>query len=69
MHSFAMLEHVEGTEPPLLSIKTHHWFTPHLVIPLQGVDPDLVYAYLLERVRGGRASAHVRRPRRAWMGF
>jgi len=50
MRSFSMLEHIEGELPPLLSIKTHSWLTPHLVIPLAGVDADAVYAYLLEHV-------------------
>ncbi len=50
MRSFSVLEHIEGELPPLLSIKTHSWLTPHLVVPLENVDADGVYAIFLEKV-------------------
>jgi len=50
MISFSVLEDVEGELPPMLSIKTESWLSPHLIIPLEGVDADTVYAYFLERV-------------------
>lgn len=50
MTSFSVLEDIEGKFPPVLSVKTTHWFFPHLVIPLEGVDVDLVYAYFLHHV-------------------
>jgi len=50
MHSFTVLEDIDGEYPPVLSIKTESWHSPHLVIPLQGVDADLIYAHLLHHV-------------------
>src|SRR5258708_5498580 len=50
MHSFSVLEDIEGELPPVLSIKTHSLLTPHLVITLEGTDVDAIYAHLLERV-------------------
>ncbi len=53
MRSFSMLEHIEDKLPPLLSIKTENWLSPHLVIPLEGVDADAVYAHMLSHVHEG----------------
>ncbi len=50
MHSFTVLEDIDGEYPPLLSIKTASWHSPHLVIPLQGVDADMIYAHFLHHV-------------------
>jgi len=50
MLSFSVLEDIEGELPPLLSIKTESWLSPHLVIPLAGVDADMVYGHFLSRV-------------------
>lgn len=50
MTSFSVLEDIEGTLPPMISIKTESWLSPHLVIPLEGVDVDVVYAYFLHHV-------------------
>ena len=50
MISFTVLEDIEDEFPPMLSIKTESWLSPHLIIPLEGVDADTVYAYFLERV-------------------
>lgn len=50
MISFSVLEDIEGKLPPLLSIKTENWLSPHLVIPLEGVDADMVYAHFLQNV-------------------
>ena len=50
MTSFSVLEDIEGTSPPLLSVKTESVFSPHLVIPLENVDVDGVYAVFLEYV-------------------
>jgi hypothetical protein len=50
MHSFSVLEDIEGRLPPLLSIKNDSWISPHLLVPLEGVDVDFVYLYFLERV-------------------
>ncbi|MBI2409949.1 hypothetical protein HYV30_02810 [Candidatus Kaiserbacteria bacterium] len=69
MLSFCTLEDIEGQLPPLLSVKTDSWLSPHLVIPLEGVDADAVYAYFLQHVdetehRHGFADLLA-----AWLGF
>ncbi len=53
MHSFSVLEYIDETKPPVLSIKTHSLFSPHLMIPLEGVDADAVYALLFAYVDSG----------------
>ncbi len=50
MLSFSVLEDIEGTLPPIISIKTESWLSPHLIIPLEGVDPEMVYGYFLKHV-------------------
>ncbi|MBI4088587.1 hypothetical protein HY415_00640 [Candidatus Kaiserbacteria bacterium] len=50
MISFSVLEDIEGELPPMISIKTESWLSPHLIIPLQGVDADAIYAYFLQHV-------------------
>jgi hypothetical protein len=50
MTSFSVLEDVEGEYPPMLSIKTESWLSPHLIVPLRHEDADRVYSYFLERV-------------------
>lgn len=69
MHSFSVLEDIEGELPPMLSIKNDHWFLPHLIIPLDGVDVDLVYAHFLEKIE---EAEHRHTPSdvvAAWLGF
>lgn len=53
MHSFSVLEYIDGSKPPVLSIKTHSLLSPHLMIPLEGVDSDAVYAFLFAYVEEG----------------
>jgi hypothetical protein len=50
MISFSVLEDIEGEFPPMISIKTKNWHSPHLIIPLEGVDADVIYAYFLHHV-------------------
>ena len=50
MTSFSVLEDIEGELPPMLSIKTESWLSPHLIIPLRKEDADMVYTYFAERV-------------------
>jgi len=50
MTSFSVLEDIQGELPPLLSVKADSWHSPHLLIPLEGVDADEVYAYFLHHV-------------------
>lgn len=69
MLSFSVLEDIEGELPPLLSVKTEHWLSPHLVIPLEGVDPDLVYAHFLQNVDESKHHHSFSDVVAAWLGF
>ncbi len=44
--SFSMIEYLDETLPPFLSIKTRSILVPHLSIPVEDVDVDEVYAFL-----------------------
>lgn len=50
MMSFTVMEYLDDSLPPSISIKTTSILTPHLTIPLPGVDADAVYEYMYERV-------------------
>ncbi|MFA5996147.1 MAG: hypothetical protein WC790_00255 [Candidatus Paceibacterota bacterium] len=69
MMSFSVLEDIEGKLPPVLSIKTETWHSPHLMIPLEGVDVDVVYGYLVQHV--DELEHHHSFPDlvAAWLGF
>lgn len=69
MISFSVLEDIEGELPPLLSIKNDHWFSPHLHIPLEGVDADIVYAYFLRHVDEDQHHHTFADVVAAWLGF
>lgn len=69
MISFSVFEDIEGTLPPLLSIKNETWLSPHLVIPLEGVDADAVYAYFLQHVDEGEHKHTFADLVAAWLGF
>ncbi len=70
MRSFAVLEYPDAADvPPVLSIKTEHWLAPHLLIPLNGVDADALYAYLLERVEEGEHPPTMADVVARWIGF
>lgn len=69
MTSFCTLEDIEGELPPLLSIKTESWLSPHLVIPLEGVDADAVYAYFLQHVDESEHHHTFTDLVAAWLGF
>ena len=69
MISFAVLEDIEDELPPLLSIKNDHWFTPHLMIPLQGVDVDHIYAHFLANVDEDKHPPTMTDVVAAWLGF
>jgi hypothetical protein len=69
MESFSVLEDIEGQYPPVLSIKNDSWLTPHLTVPLDGVDADLVYAYLLTRIDEGVHKHTFTGLVAAWLGF
>ena len=69
MISFSVLEDIEGELPPLLSIKNESWLSPHLMIPLEGVDADGVYAHFLQRVDEGKHQHTLSDLVAAWLGF
>ena len=69
MHSFSVLEDVENELPPILSIKTDSWHSPHLIIPLEGVDVDVVYTFFLQRVDEGEHPHTFVDLVAAWLGF
>jgi len=69
MISFSVLEDIEGELPPLLSIKNDSWLSPHLMIPLEGVDAETVYAYFLQHVDEGQHSHTFTDLVAAWLGF
>lgn len=69
MMSFSVLEDLEGELPPVISIKTESWLSPHLVIPLDGVDADTVYAYFLRHVDEEEHKHSVTDLVAAWLGF
>ena len=45
--SFWVEEH--DANPPILLVDTTKWLSPNIVMPIEGVDPKEVRAYLLER--------------------
>ena len=69
MISFSVLEDIEGKFPPLLSIKTRNLLSPHLVIPLEGVDADAVYSYFLHHVDENEHPHTFVDLVAAWLGF
>lgn len=69
MTSFSVLEDVEGEYPPMLSVKTVNWLTPHLIIPLRPEDADTIYAFFSERVEEGEHKHTVVDVVAAWLGF
>jgi len=69
MLSFSVLEDVEGEYPPMLSIKTANWLTPHLIIPLEHVDVDIVYTYFLNHVTEDDHRHTFTDLVAAWLGF
>ena len=69
MISFSLLEDVEGTLPSLLSIKNENWLSPHLVIPLEGVDVDALYERFLHQVKEDEHPHTFVDLVAAWLGF
>lgn len=69
MISFSVLEDVEDILPPMISIKTESWFSPHLIIPLEGVDADMIYEYFLHHVDEGDHQHTFADLVAGWLGF
>ncbi len=53
MLHFSVLEYVDETLPPSLSIKTKNLLSPHLLIPIIGYDPVDVYDYIAAHLPEG----------------
>ncbi len=53
IHSFSVLEYIDETKAPSLSIKTKSLLAPHFLIPLNDVDADKVYAFLFAYIDEG----------------
>ena len=53
MRDFAILEFIDPTQPPALSIKTNHVLSPHLMIPIHDHDPLDVYEYISRHLPEG----------------
>ena len=69
MTSFSVLEDIEEELPPVLSIKTESLLSPHLVIPLEGVDADAVYRIFLASVDEAEHPHTIHDLIAAWLGF
>jgi len=69
MVSFSFLEDIEGKLPPMLSIKNETWLSPHLVIPLNNVDADVVYEYFLQHVDESEHNHTFVDLVATWLGF
>lgn len=54
MNHFSVLEYVDETLPPSLSLKTNHILAPHLLIPIVGHDPLEIYEYISLHLPEGR---------------
>lgn len=59
MLHFSVLEYPDHDLPPALSIKTRSLLTPHLLVPIVGVDPDEVYEYISHHLEEGRHETSV----------
>lgn len=69
MESFSVLEDIRGEYPPMISIKTEKWLSPHLIIPLAGVDVDAIYSYFLAHVKEEEHPHTLADLVAAWFGF
>jgi len=69
MISFSVLEDIEGEYPPMISIKNKSWLSPHLIIPLEGIDVDTIYAYFLQHVDESEHARTFPDLVAAWLGF
>lgn len=54
MLHFSVLEYLDETIPPALSIKTRHLFAPHLLIPIVDHDPIQIYEYMSLHLTEGK---------------
>jgi hypothetical protein len=54
MRDFAVLEYIDESLPPALSLKTNHLLSPHLLIPITEHDPEEIYWHIEQRLPEGR---------------
>lgn len=54
MLHFSVLEYLDETVPPALSIKTRHFLAPHLLIPIVDHDPIAIYEYMSLHLTEGK---------------
>lgn len=59
MLHFSVLEYIDPTWPPSLSIKTKRLLAPHLLIPIVGHDPEEIYAFFSAHVDEGKHDESV----------
>ncbi|MES2668446.1 MAG: hypothetical protein V4644_02030 [Patescibacteria group bacterium] len=52
--SFSVLEYIDPSLPPALSLRTHKLLAPHLLIPIIGPDPLEVYEFFFDHVEEGK---------------
>ncbi len=69
MISFSVIEDIAGELPPILSVKNTSWHSPHLEIPLEGVNADKVYAYFLQNVDEDEHKPTFADIVAVWLGF
>ena len=69
MTSFSVLEDIDGKFPPMISIKIESWLSPHLIIPLEGVNVDAVYAHFFRSVEEEDHRHSFVDLVAAWLGF
>lgn len=53
MMSFSVLEYVDETMPPSLSIKTRNLLSPHILIPIVDHDPVEIYEFFVQHIPEG----------------
>lgn len=57
--SFSVLEYIDPTLPPALSLKTRRFLAPHLLIPIVGPDPLEIYNFFAEHIEEGKHDESV----------
>ena len=50
MISFSIIEYIDPSNPPILSIRTKSILSPEFIIPLTNVDPIEVYEFFEDQV-------------------
>lgn len=53
MRDFGILEFIDPSLPPALSLKTNHILAPHLLIPINEYDPEVIYEYVSNHLPEG----------------